>query len=178
MRRYESDLSSNGLKRLAKEIEQYKKDLKVSTSVGLQTLAKLGTQVALQEGSRFSTNLIKGNVTWYKVTDEHYVITTLNPLLTLLEYGTGVIGENNPSKTAIKNGYQYKIGSKIKTYTITYASGITVEKEGWFYYDKKKGKVRFTQGLPPRPFFETTAKFLHEVAPRYVGKSIEGGSTK
>ena len=178
MRRYVSDLSSNGLQRLSKELEKYEKNLDVSVDYGLQTLAKLGTDIALQEGSRFSDNLIKGNVTWYKVEKEHYVITTLNPLLTLLEYGTGVIGQNNPSPTAIKNGYQYKIGSKIKTYTITYASGITVEKEGWFYFDKKKGKVRFTQGLPPRPFFETTAKFLHEVAPRYVGSSIEGGSTK
>lgn len=178
MRKYESDLSSKGLLRLSKEIEEYHKNLKDNVDSGLQTLAELGTNVALQEGSRFSDNLIKGNVAWYKAAPEHYVITTLNPLLTLLEYGTGVIGENNPSQTAIKNGYQYKIGSKIKTYTITYANGISVEKEGWFYYDKKIGKVRFTQGLPPRPFFETTAKFLHKVAPKYVGKSIEGGSTK
>lgn len=178
MRRYESDLMSNGLSKLSKEIKEYKKALDKNVDKGLQSLAELGTEVALQEGSRFSDNLIKGNVTWYNVAPRHYVITTLNPLLTLLEFGTGVIGENNPSQTAIKNGYQYKIGSKIKTYTITYASGISVEKEGWFYFDKKIGKVRFTQGLPPRPFFETTAKFLHEVAPRYVGGSIEGGSTK
>lgn len=170
-REYISDLSTKGIERLQKEITKYQKDLEKSLDTAIKDLAKLGKKVAIQEGSKFSKNLVKGNVTYKKIKKYEYSVETTNPLLTLLECGTGLVGEQSGSKTAQILGYQYRIGSKIRVYTLHF-NGQKGEYEGWFYYDKKLGKVRFTQGIPSRPFFSNTASFLHQVAPKYVAEKV------
>lgn len=170
-RLYISELSEKGFTDFEKQIEKYQKKIQKNVDKGTEELAKLGKKIAIQEGSKFSKNLIKDNVTYKKIKEYHYSIQTTNPLLTLLECGTGLVGEQSGSKTAEIIGYQYRIGSKIRVYTLHF-NGLKGEYEGWFYYDEKLGKVRFTQGIPSRPFFSNTASFLHQVAPQYVAEKV------
>lgn len=168
---YSSNLSTKGFSSLINEIENYKKKLNEGTDKGLKELAKMGKDIAIKEGSQFSDNLVRNGVEYEKEAKNHYILKTTNPLLTLLECGTGIIGENSKSKTAELIGYQYRIGDKIRVYTLNF-NGIPQQYEGWFYYDEKLGKIRFTQGIPSRPFFSNTALFLKRIAPKYVANSI------
>lgn len=35
-------------------------------------------------------------------------------------------------------------------------------EDGWYYFDKNQGRIRYTQGMPSRPFMYNTAKELEE----------------
>ena len=37
-------------------------------------------------------------------------------------------------------------------------------EDGWYYYDTEQGRVRFTKGMPSRPFLYETAKELEQRA--------------
>lgn len=64
-----------------------------------------------------------------------------------VEFGTGVKGSASPHPTMPwaydSNGHG---------------------EDGWYYYDTKQGRVRFTQGMPSRPFMYETARELEQKA--------------
>ena len=64
-----------------------------------------------------------------------------------VEFGTGVVGSANPHPTL---PWEYDVNGH--------------GENGWYYYDTDSGKVRFTKGLPSRPFMYETSRELEKKA--------------
>lgn len=64
-----------------------------------------------------------------------------------VEFGTGVRGSASPHPT-LPWGYDVNGHGE----------------DGWYYYDTEQGRIRFTQGMPSRPFMYETAKELERKA--------------
>lgn len=76
-------------------------------------------------------------------------------IMYFLEFGTGVVGEDNPHPDAAKVGWEYNVGVYIEDYlpddngfpTGYNSLGEFVGYRGWFYKDPKSGQLKFTSGL-------------------------------
>ena len=77
------------------------------------------------------------------------VIFTDSPYAAFVEFGTGVRGatDKHPTPPA---GWKYDSNGH--------------GEKGWYYYDNNQERVRFTQGMPSRPFMYSTAKEMERIA--------------
>ncbi len=65
-----------------------------------------------------------------------------------VEFGTGIVGSKAPHPTSGEHGYSYD----------TNGHG----NDGWYYFDEKGNRIRWTRGMPSRPFMFETAVELSE----------------
>lgn len=93
-----------------------------------------------------------------------------------LEFGTGIVGKDNPHEWAGEFGYQYakNIGNYISPIPDNKNEQAFGEKdiEGWIYFDKKQNKKRFTSGLYPVAYLYDAMQELEDIvqeARREVG---------
>lgn len=64
-----------------------------------------------------------------------------------VEFGTGIVGSRSPHPTM---PWEYD----------TNGHG----ENGWYYYDQEQGRIRFTKGMPSRPFMYETGTELERRA--------------
>lgn len=74
-----------------------------------------------------------------------------------VEFGTGVVGSQSPHPNP--QGWQYDKNGH--------------GDEGWFYYDEKAEKWRWTKGFKSRPFMYNTARELEKECAR-IAKEVFG----
>jgi hypothetical protein len=78
------------------------------------------------------------------------ITITLNaPYAKFVEFGTGVIGQNNPHKEADNVGWDYDINDH--------------GEKGWVYYNKKTGRFFWTKGEEPSAFLYKTFLMLESM---------------
>lgn len=81
-----------------------------------------------------------------------------------VEFGTGVIGEENPHP-GLNDGTVADfavLGSNGTMYTGYDTNGHG--ESGWWYKPDSGGRYRWTKGMPARPFMYNTFKYLEEIA--------------
>lgn len=148
---YKLGLSQQGMKRLQKELQDYKKILQNKMQMFVQRMAEEGVAVAkmkvaekdaiytgeLLNSIRAEAGMVfKTSSTWYVVTD--------CPWAKYVEFGTGIVGSQNPHPDTSIIGWKYDINDH--------------GESGWFYF--RDGEWHWTKGMPSRPFMFETAKHL------------------
>ena len=93
------------------------------------------------------------------------VIFTDSPYAAFVEFGTGVA--NNGSVGSSNHPLGVQLGMTIGTY----GEGKGANPDGWYYYDNEQGRLRYTQGMPSRPFMYSTAKEMERIAAK-VAKEV------
>lgn len=73
-----------------------------------------------------------------------YIVSTATHSV-FCEFGTGVVGANNPHPDVAVLGWSYDVNQHGEL--------------GWWYYNKD-GERRWTKGMPARPYMYDTAKML------------------
>ena len=164
MRTIQVRLDPKSIENAILEINQYQKDVETKTKQLVQRLVDLGANVAkvkvVEMGAYYSGELLSGvggyysstlNAGWVKVTNDH---------VAFVEFGTGVVGMNNPHKN----------GEYLSKASWAYATGRTIfttkdGRIGWFY-PTDDGGYRFTEGMRSRPFMYETALELQREFPR------------
>lgn len=91
------------------------------------------------------------------------------PIMYFLEFGTGLVGADNPHPDASKYGWQYIVhpenivptnGQNYDSYVVPSgfnSLGEYVGMEGWYYYDENN-QLRFTSGLHAVAYIYDTIK--------------------
>ena len=164
MRTIQVRLDPKSIEAAILEINQYKKDVENNARQLVQRLVDLGANIArvkvVEMGAFYSGELLSGvggyyspslNAGWVKVTNDHAVF---------VEFGTGVVGMNNPHKN----------GEYLSKASWAYATGRTIfttkdGRTGW-YYPTDNGEYRFTEGMKSRPFMYETALELQRTFPK------------
>ena len=159
-------LDPQGIADAIKEIRQYQKDVENKVRLLVQRLTDLGAEIArikiVSMGAYYSGELLSGVDGYYSPTLNIGFVRVTSDHVAFVEFGTGVVGQNNPHK----NGeylsiaaWQYAVGPKI----FTTKDG----RVGWIY-PTDDGGFRFTEGMKSRPFMYETALELQKNFPNIV----------
>ena len=159
-------LDPQGVADAIKEIRQYQKDVENKVRLLIQRLTDLGAEIArikiVSMGAYYSGELLSGVDGYYSPTLNVGFVRVTSDHVAFVEFGTGVVGQNNPHK----NGeylsiaaWQYAVGPKI----FTTKDG----RVGWIY-PTDDGGFRFTEGMKSRPFMYETALELQKNFPNIV----------
>ena len=134
-----------------RQIEEYEKKVQEKIKEFLTRLLEDGANIAkakIIELKAVESSELQDSFqyTLYKEGNKGIIFTDCSHAC-FVEFGTGVRGSASPHPTIPwaydSNGHG---------------------EDGWYYYDTKQGRVRFTQGMPSRPFMYETARELEQKA--------------
>ena len=138
-----------------RELRKYKKDVETKTKLLVQRLTDYGAEIArvkiVSMGAYYTGELLGGVDGYFSPTLNAGFVRVTSDHVAFVEFGTGVVGQNNPHKNGeylSKAAWQYASGAKI----FTTQDG----RVGWIY-PTDDGRFRFTEGMPSRPFMYETA---------------------
>ncbi len=143
-----------------KELENYKLRVQEKTKLLVQKLTDYGAEIVrikiVNMGAYYSGELMQGVSGYYSPTLNAGLIRVTSDHVAFVEFGTGVVGQNNPHRNGeylSKAAWSYASGAKI----FTTKDG----RVGWIY-PTDDGGFRFTEGMESRPFMYETSLELHK----------------
>ena len=165
-------LDPKSVDKAIKELNKYKKEVENKTVALVQRLTDLGADIVrvkiVEMGAYATGELLSGVEGYFSPTLNAGFIRVTSDHVAFVEFGTGVVGKNNPHKSAeylSLASWGYATGSKI----FTTKDG----KVGWIY-PTDDGGFRFTEGMKSRPFMYETALELErqymQIAKEVFGK--------
>ena len=165
-------LDPKSIDKAIKEINKYKKEVENKTVVLAQRLTDLGANLVrvkiVEMGAYATGELLSGVDGYFSPTLNAGFIRVSSDHVAFVEFGTGVVGQQNPHKSGeylALASWGYATGSKI----FTTKDG----KVGWIY-PTDDGGFRFTEGMKSRPFMYETALELErqymQIAKEVFGK--------
>lgn len=117
--------------------------------------------------SRYDVGDLLENITYQKYGKGKYRVGVKNnrekDVMYFLEFGTGIVGSENPHPDSEKIGWQYIMNPE-NLVENSYSSGHNiigdyVVNSGWWYFNEKTQKYEFTSGLKAvRYFYDTINK--------------------
>lgn len=131
------------------ELERYEKQVQKNIEDFIKKLLEEGVDIAkaqIIQLDAVETGEVRDSLkyTLYKE-GRNGIIFTDNSHACYVEFGTGVRGAEGSHPTMPwaydSNGHG---------------------EDGWYYFDENQGRIRYTQGMPSRPFMYNTAKELEE----------------
>ena len=154
-------LDPNEIAKAIEEIRQYQQDVERKARLLVQKLTDYGAEIArikiVGMGALATGELLSGVDGYYSPTLNAGFVRVASDHVAFVEFGTGVVGQRKSHRNGeylSKAAWQYATGSKI----FTTKNG----KVGWFY-PTDDGGVRFTEGMPSRPFMYETAVEMAQV---------------
>ena len=158
-------LSEKSIQAAIKELEAYRKRIEESPREIVQELADLGvSEIDANLPSEIDGNE-RGTVT-ATVTDTettaHGTVNHQGSQVSYIEFGTGVLGRNNPYEKAAELGIEYLKGSKIH---------LDSPNPWWAY--QKNGKFYVTHGIPPQNQVLNAAKTMRTQLKEIVQKVVK-----
>lgn len=155
MARYTTKLSTSGFRNLAKQVRQYRLDLTDKCEEFAYRMAEEGVAIAQIKILNFdavfsgelldSMNLDAGDIVSNGAT---YYIYTDCDWAAFVEFGTGLIGQENPHPDTSIVGWKYDTNDH--------------GEKGWFYF--KNGEWHWTRGMPSRQFMYETGQQLRDMS--------------
>lgn len=150
-------LSEKEIEKAIKTLKVHRKEMESKINELIQVLVDKGVDIARVEvetlGAFDTGNLEESIEGFFNPNTGIGIIKTDVPYAFYVEFGTGINGKGSPHPEANKEGWSYDVNNH----------GV----DGWWYIDKK-GKRRWTQGMPSRPFMYNTLIKLQEELPQIV----------
>lgn len=133
------------------ELEKYRKQLESNIKEFLTRLLESGVDISkakiMELGAIDNGELLNSmDYMLYKEGNKGIIFTKCTHAC-FVEFGTGVKGANSPHPT---KPWLYDTNEH--------------GEDGWYYYDTELGRIRFTKGMPSRPFMYETTKELEQKA--------------
>lgn len=129
------------------ELNEYSQKVEKAAEEIVYRLTEEGVSLAQMNAAYMniydSGELVNGIESQYSG-NKGFVISTATHSV-FCEFGTGVVGANNPHPEVAILGWKYDVNQHGEL--------------GWWYYDKN-GEARWTKGMPSRPYMYDTAKML------------------
>lgn len=154
MQKYKVNLSAKSFRKLAKDIRDYRNGLQDKCEEFAYRMAEEGVEIAQMKILGFdavmtgallnSMNLEAGDIVSNCAT--YYVYTDCD-WASFVEFGTGVIGSENPHPETGLANWKYDVNNH--------------GESGWWYFND--GEWHWTKGMPSRPFMCETGQELRDM---------------
>lgn len=155
MPKYKANLSARSFRQLARNIRDYRKSLQdkceefayrmAEEGVAIAQLKILGFDAVMTGELLDSMNLEAGDIVSNGAT--YYVYTDCD-WASFVEFGTGVIGSENPHPETGLANWKYDVNNH--------------GESGWWYFND--GEWHWTKGMPSRPFMYETGQELRDMS--------------
>lgn len=155
MPKYKANLSARSFRQLAKDIREYRKSLTdkceefayriAEEGVAIAQLKILGFDAVMTGELLDSMNLEAGDIVSNGAT---YYIYTDCDWAAFVEFGTGIVGIENPHPETGLANWKYDVNDH--------------GDAGWWYFND--GEWNWTKGMPSRPFMYETGKELRDMS--------------
>lgn len=130
MKTFEAELSASSLKNLIKDLNKYQKDLDNSLKHINEAIADEVYKLVMQYVPDLTGDL-KASVQ-KEVTQEYARVFTDNEHSEFAEFGTGIVGSNNPHPEASSQGWTYDVNNHgEKGWVYKGKNGITYRTKGY-----------------------------------------------
>jgi hypothetical protein len=108
---------------------------------------------------REDTGNLKSSITWeYDESGNKGIIKVGSDYGIFVEFGTGIVGADSPHPNA--ENWRYDVNSH--------------GEKGWFYFDNKQNRIRWTKGQTANAFVYQTAEYLKKEASEKIKVIING----
>lgn len=97
------------------------------------------------------TGWLLSGISVEKKGDASYEVVSEGEYAAFVEFGTGVVGLDDPYKGELPEGYKYNNGKKSKAHD-------PLDPEAWYYYDRYGVRKR-TKGHKPQPYMLDSAEY-------------------
>lgn len=155
MPKYRANLSAKSFRKLARDIREYRKSLSNKCEEFAYRMAEEGVAIAQMKILGFdavmtgelldSMNLEAGDIVSNGAT---YYIYTDCDWAAFVEFGTGIVGIENPHPETGLANWKYDVNDH--------------GDAGWWYFND--GEWHWTKGMPSRPFMYETGKELRDMS--------------
>lgn len=155
MPKYRANLSAKSFRKLARDIREYRKSLSDKCEEFAYRMAEEGVAIAQMKILGFdavmtgelldSMNLEAGDIVSNGAT---YYIYTDCDWAAFVEFGTGIVGIENPHPETGLANWKYDVNDH--------------GDAGWWYFND--GEWHWTKGMPSRPFMYETGKELRDMS--------------
>lgn len=145
--------SEKSIQNAIEELKRYQSELTYKCQLLAEKLAEKGVEIARVQIGEYdavytgellaSINSEQGAVIQHGA---KWIIYTNCPWAKFVEFGTGIVGKENPYPISIV-GWKYDVNEH--------------GEKGWFYF--RDGEWHWTKGLPSRPFMYNTANELRSI---------------
>jgi hypothetical protein len=159
-------LSVHEVNNAINEIEKYKSDITYKCQLLAQKLAEQGVYIArlkIAEYDAIYTSELLGSIqSEYGGVIQHggkWIIYTGCDYAPYVEFGTGLIGSQNPHPDASLVNWKYDVNEH--------------GEKGWAYYNDRDGRWHWTKGMQSRPFMYETGQELRKLVVS-VAKEVFG----
>lgn len=151
--KYELGLSSEEIFKLCNYLNTYGQKLEIARNKLLNRLADEAINVIKQncpsqETHPDNTGDLINSIQKSEIFEQTIHVFTDNYYAQFVEFGTGIVGLNNPHPDAGKEGWQYNSSGK--------------GEQGWHYIDKRTGKSSFTHGQTGKQFMYKAYQYLEQ----------------
>lgn len=148
------DLSARSISRAIMEVKAFQKELREKCWELVKVLTMEGAEIAKMQVASMEavyTGELEQSIEGLFFPSERcgFVIAGA-PYAIYVEYGTGIVGENDPHPEA-EGKWDYDVNQH----------GV----KGWVYRNDRDGKLYWTRGFFSRPFMYNTLRWLEEAAP-------------
>lgn len=154
-KKFTTGLSPSGFRNIAKQIREYREDLTDKCEEFAYRMAEEGVSIAQLKILSFdavmtgellnSIGLEAGDIV---SNGSSYYIYTDCLWASFVEFGTGIVGSENPHPDTGSINWKYDVNKH--------------GEKGWFYL--LDGKWHWTKGMPSRPFLYETAQELKDMS--------------
>lgn len=144
-------LSAESISAGLRELQAYRAELKRKTELYVRRLVENGVEIARLKVvalGAFDSGELAGSLDGMMYTEGNKgCIFTDCGHAAYVELGTGIVGAGSPHPT---QSWSYDVNHH--------------GEDGWWYWDEKQGRLRWTKGMPSRPFLYETARELERDA--------------
>ena len=166
------DLTFASINRAIVEVNRFKRELERMCEDLARNLTKEGIEIAKMQVvsmDAWFTGELEDSIKGVYFAEEHCgVIYTDCPHALFVEYGTGIVGADNPHPEAAEAEWDYDVnghGEQGWWYPAPF---------GWYIPRKTTSQYAWTKGMPSRPFMYNTMRWIEEAAEREGIKMFRG----
>jgi HK97 gp10 family phage protein len=164
---FKSDLSYEGLGKLIDDLKEYRDSLDDKCNEIVRQLKEMGVERA-QALCPVDKGDARDSIVGYMDESDHSATIIAGSHCIYIEFGTGVIGAENPHPSP----------EWIAFMSWAYGSGGTIfttkdGRTGWCY-PKGDGTWRFTEGMESRPFMYETVQYLKKQSAKVAKEAFRG----
>lgn len=144
---YELELSAEDIFKACNELDKFSQKFQKARIKLLNRLADYAIEV-IRQNCPVDTEELINSIQKSEIFENTIEVFTDNYYAQFVEFGTGIVGMNNPHPDAGSEGWQYNSSGK--------------GEQGWHYVDQRTGKSSFTHGQTGKQFMYKAYEYLEQ----------------